>query len=332
MNINDYLDYYTTKEIKDMAYYLILLFYKTNRKYGCYRAKINRLLTIFVLCNLKNKPNLKDSKFYITEHFMGLREINEIIKERDIYINFNNNDSKEPIIEEFIEPKDIPIRYKEIIDNIELNDETKNILEIIFRQFGSYSINDLAPLIDSFKSFLTENYSDEPISIDVDKFYTFINLNEIKEKYKDNEIFNFILNYYNNINLKPMYLEKRKEDNIKIEIHNRLVRDKIPELIKEKKDIPVIRNVNNYNELKKELLNNLLEDYNKLNDQNKTICKEVLSDMISIIKVLANIESTTLKDLIDLSYEKDLEYGSYKKGIYLERVLRKEREYYGTNI
>ena len=84
---------------------------------------------------------------------MGLGEINTIIKNRDIYLKIENNESKEPIVEDFYESPYIHGCYEKDINEIDLNDETKYLLEIIFRQFGSYSINDLAPLLDSFKSF-----------------------------------------------------------------------------------------------------------------------------------------------------------------------------------
>lgn len=107
-----------------------------------------------------------------------------------------------------------------------------------------------------------------------------------------------------------------------MQIYNKLVRDKIPEIIKNNGEEPIIRILND-SEFKKELENKLLEEYNEVIESSGLDRIEELADMLEIIKFLAILEGKTLDDVINTSNIKNEKRGSFKDKIYLEKVLKK---------
>lgn len=104
-------------------------------------------------------------------------------------------------------------------------------------------------------------------------------------------------------------------------IYNKLVRDKIPEIIKSNNAEPFIRILTD-EEYKQELERKLLEEYNEvLQTKTKEERIEELSDMIEIIKALAALEQSTLYEVIEVSNQKALKRGGFDKKIYLEKVI-----------
>jgi len=107
-----------------------------------------------------------------------------------------------------------------------------------------------------------------------------------------------------------------------MQIYNKLVRDKIPEIIKNNGENPIVRILND-SEFKSELENKLLEEYNEVINSSGIDRIEELADMLEIIKFLAILEGKTLEDVISVSNEKNIKRGSFIDKVYLEKVLKK---------
>ena len=105
-------------------------------------------------------------------------------------------------------------------------------------------------------------------------------------------------------------------------VYNKLVRDRIPEIIEKDGYIPIIRVLNN-DEFKKELEKKLYEEYQEvLCAKNSEERIEELSDMLEIISYLANEEGKTIDDVIRASEQKRLKRGGFDKKIFLEKEIK----------
>ena len=104
--------------------------------------------------------------------------------------------------------------------------------------------------------------------------------------------------------------------------YNKLVRDKIPEIIKNNNEIPVTRILND-SEYKKELEKKLFEEYQEVIDASGKKRLEELADMLEVMISLANIQNATLDDIISIADKKRTNRGSFKEKIFLENVKQK---------
>ena len=103
-------------------------------------------------------------------------------------------------------------------------------------------------------------------------------------------------------------------------IYNKLVRDNIPEIIKQKGEETIIKILND-DEYKKELENKLIEEYKEvINSSGEDRCEE-LADMIEVIRCLAELENKKIEDIINIADNKSLKRGAFKNKIYLEKVI-----------
>ena len=99
-------------------------------------------------------------------------------------------------------------------------------------------------------------------------------------------------------------------------VFNKLVRDKIPEIIENNNEIPTTRILTN-EEYKKELLKKLLEEYNEvLKENNKEILEE-LADMLEVIDAIARNENSSLEEIMRIKDEKKQKRGGFSKKILL---------------
>ena len=87
--------------------------------------------------------------------------------------------------------------------------------------------------------------------------------------------------------------------------YNKLVRDKIPEIIKNNGEIPKIRILND-EEYKEELELKLYEEYKEVIESNSTDRLEELADLLEVINALANLENKDLSDIIEIANNKSL--------------------------
>ena len=107
------------------------------------------------------------------------------------------------------------------------------------------------------------------------------------------------------------------------QIYNKLVRDKIPEIIKNNNEEPITRILNDI-DYKKELENKLYEEYQEVLEATGKDRLEELADMLEIISSLAKLEKSTLNNVIEIANEKVLKRGTFENKIYLERVITKD--------
>ena len=103
-------------------------------------------------------------------------------------------------------------------------------------------------------------------------------------------------------------------------VYNKLVRDKIPEIIKGNGGEPYTRILDDL-EYKKELEKKLNEEYQEVLEANGKDRVEELADMVEIIKALALLEDSSLEEVIEIAKEKALKRGAFKDKIYLEKVI-----------
>ena len=102
--------------------------------------------------------------------------------------------------------------------------------------------------------------------------------------------------------------------------YNKLVRDRIPEIIEGNGEKPITR-ILGEDEYKIELETKLNEEYHEvLGSTTSEERIEELADMLEIIDALAALEGKTLGDVVEVAKQKKLKRGGFEKRIYLERV------------
>lgn len=103
-------------------------------------------------------------------------------------------------------------------------------------------------------------------------------------------------------------------------VYNKLVRDKIPEIIEGKNETPVTRILND-DEYKLELEKKLYEEYKEVIESSGEDRLFEFADMIEVIKSLALLSGKTLEDIIELANGKRNKRGGFEKKIFLEKVI-----------
>lgn len=104
--------------------------------------------------------------------------------------------------------------------------------------------------------------------------------------------------------------------------YNKLVRDLIPEIIRNNEEYPVTRILSD-EEYKFELEKKLFEEYNEVIDS--CTCDErleELADMFEVIIALAEVEGKTIDDIITIANKKREKRGGFSEKIYLEKVKK----------
>lgn len=102
-------------------------------------------------------------------------------------------------------------------------------------------------------------------------------------------------------------------------MYKKLVRDKIPEIIKSNGRNPVI-NILSDKDYKIELEKKLIEECNEVLASNGADRIEELADVLEVIISLARLENKNLNDVISVCDCKRLERGGFSNKIYLENV------------
>ena len=102
--------------------------------------------------------------------------------------------------------------------------------------------------------------------------------------------------------------------------YNKLVRDRIPEIIEGNGEKPITR-ILSEDEYKTELETKLNEEYHEvLGTATSEERIEELADMLEIIDALAVLEGKSLDDVVEVAKQKKLKRGGFSKRIFLERV------------
>ena len=106
-------------------------------------------------------------------------------------------------------------------------------------------------------------------------------------------------------------------------VYNKLVRDNIPNIIKNKGEEPVVRLLDD-NEYKIELEKKLYEEYQEVISASGVDRLEELADMLEVIIALAKLENNDLNDIIKIADEKNIKRGAFEDRIFLEKVIESE--------
>lgn len=98
--------------------------------------------------------------------------------------------------------------------------------------------------------------------------------------------------------------------------YNKLVRDKIPEIIQKQGQSPVTRILDD-SEYVEGLMDKLCEEVDEF-DEDRNV--EEMADILEVLMALAGALGISQKDLLKVRQKKALTRGSFKKRIFLERV------------
>lgn len=104
--------------------------------------------------------------------------------------------------------------------------------------------------------------------------------------------------------------------------YNKLVRDNIPNIIKNNGETPIIRILSD-EEYKLELEKKLLEECREVISSSGDERIEELADLLEVIISLGKIETKTLADVIRVCNIKREKRGGFEQKIYLEDVKKK---------
>ena len=112
----------------------------------------------------------------------------------------------------------------------------------------------------------------------------------------------------------------------KVKIYDKLVRDKIPEIIEKNGSETVVRTLDD-NEYRRELYWKLEEEVNEvLKATSRAQLIEELADVLEVLKSIAKLENKTMADIVEVAQEKKLVKGGFEKRIYLEKTISKEKK------
>lgn len=104
---------------------------------------------------------------------------------------------------------------------------------------------------------------------------------------------------------------------------NKLVRDKIPEIIESNNEIPTTRVLND-EEYKKELLRKLLEECNEvINAANKEETLEEIADTLEVLDSLIKLNNSSINEVRKIQDTKRKKRGGFEKRLYLIKTEEK---------
>jgi len=101
--------------------------------------------------------------------------------------------------------------------------------------------------------------------------------------------------------------------------YNKLVRDKIPEILKKTGKRPIIH-ISNKNEYWEGLKKKLEEEVREFL---KKPCKEELADILEVVYSICDFKKFNKKEIEKLRKKKEKERGGFKKRIILDKVYEK---------
>lgn len=107
---------------------------------------------------------------------------------------------------------------------------------------------------------------------------------------------------------------------MKVIKYNKLIRDKIPEIIKKDRAIPKVIHLNS-KRFEKELKKKLIEESIELQvaQGKKDILKE-LSDVLEVLQTIARTENISWKKIEEQRRKRAKERGGFKKKLFLKEV------------
>ena len=107
-------------------------------------------------------------------------------------------------------------------------------------------------------------------------------------------------------------------------VMNKLVRDRIPEIIENNNEIAETRILSD-EEYLEELKKKLLEECNEvISSKTKEEVLEELADLLEVMKALAKTNNYTLEDIEKNAKQKALKRGAFNQKIYLIKTITKD--------
>lgn len=103
-----------------------------------------------------------------------------------------------------------------------------------------------------------------------------------------------------------------------MKIHNKLVRDKIPDIILKDNELPVTRILDD-EEFIKELNKKLQEEVNEYLDGENV---EEMVDILEVIRAILEYKMVSYEEIEDKRKKKAQKRGAFKDKIYLEKVIQ----------
>lgn len=108
---------------------------------------------------------------------------------------------------------------------------------------------------------------------------------------------------------------------IKTTEYNKLVRDKIPEKIKNNGEIPKTRILEDI-EYKNELLKKLLEECNEVINADESSIIEECADVLEVLLAISKLYNYDLEKLLEIKTNKKNKNGAFENKIFLETVSK----------
>ena len=103
-------------------------------------------------------------------------------------------------------------------------------------------------------------------------------------------------------------------------IYNKLVRDKIPEIIKEDNHEPVV-SILDCKKYKKELMKKLVEEANEVkNANNKEELVKEIGDVYEVIDAIVKVYKLDIKEIKKIKKDRKKIRGGFDKKIFLKKV------------
>lgn len=105
-------------------------------------------------------------------------------------------------------------------------------------------------------------------------------------------------------------------------VYNKLVRDNIPDIIKNDNETPITRILLD-DEYKNELYKKLLEECNELivAKESDEIIEEA-SDVFEVLKAISELEGKDIDAVIAVSEQKRIKKGGFSKKIFLKKIIK----------
>ena len=105
------------------------------------------------------------------------------------------------------------------------------------------------------------------------------------------------------------------------EKYNKLVRDNIPNIIKQNGEKPIIEILSD-NDYELELLKKLQEECNEvISAENQEELLNELADVYEVLNALAYIQNKSMDDVVKIAEQKKLKRGGFEKRIFLRKVI-----------
>ena len=105
------------------------------------------------------------------------------------------------------------------------------------------------------------------------------------------------------------------------QIYNKLVRDNIPEIIRNNGEEPIVRELTSdeyWDYLLKKVIEELEEVKTAINSEER---RKELSDMLELVIAMAKYNGFTLEDMIKTADKKRAKNGGFEKRLLLEKVI-----------